>query len=115
MLTINNTDKRIQVEITSIDQLVTEDHLVGKLDACIDFSFIYDLVKDNYSAETGSPSIDPVVLFKIVFIQYIFGIKSIRQTVAEIETNVYIVGFLVMVLMINISLYYIWKELCKEI
>lgn len=49
MLTINNSDKRTQVEITSIDQLVPEDHLVRKLDACIDFSFIYDLVKDKYS------------------------------------------------------------------
>ncbi len=88
MLTINNSDKRTQVEITSIDQLVPEDHLVRKLDACIDFSFIYDLVKDKYSTETGRPSIDPVVLFKIVFIQYIFGIKSMRQTIAEIETNV---------------------------
>ncbi|SHD75925.1 conserved protein of unknown function [[Clostridium] ultunense Esp] len=73
MLTINNSDKRTQVEITSIDQLVPEDHLVRKLDACIDFSFIYHLVKDMYSTETGRPSIDPVVLFKIVFIQYIFG------------------------------------------
>ncbi len=88
MLTTNNSDKRTQVEITSIDQLVPEDHLVRKLDACIDFSFIYDLVKDKYSTETGRPSIDPVALFKIVFIQYVFGIKSMRQTISEIETNV---------------------------
>lgn len=88
MLTINKSDKRNQVEIISIDQLVPKDHLVRKLDACIDFSFIYDLVKDMYSTETGRPSIDPVVLFKIVFIQYIFGIKSMRQTITEIETNV---------------------------
>ncbi len=83
MLTINKSDKRNQVEIISIDQLVPKDHLVRKLDACIDFSFIYDLVKDMYSTETGRPSIDPVVLFKIVFIQYIFGIKSMRQTITE--------------------------------
>ena len=88
MLTTNNPNKRTQVEITSIDQLVPEDHLVRKLDAYIDFNFIYDLVKDKYSTETGRPSIDPVVLFKIVVIQYIFGIKSMRQTIAEIETKV---------------------------
>lgn len=79
MLTVNSTDKRNQVEITSIDQLVPEDYLVRKLDACIDFSFIYDLVKDMYSTETDRPSIDPVVLFKIVFVQYIFGIKSMGK------------------------------------
>ena len=75
------------MEIVSIDQLVPEDHLVRKIDACIDFNFIYDLVKDKYSTKTGRPSIDPVVLFKIVFIKYIFGIKSMRQTITEIETN----------------------------
>lgn len=87
LLTTSNSDKRTQFEITSIDQLVPKDHLVRKIDACIDFSFIYDLVKDLYSTETGRPSIDPVILFKIVLIKYIFGIKSMRQTIAEIETN----------------------------
>jgi len=37
--------------------------------------------------DNGRPSIDPVVLFKIVFIQYIFGIKSMRQTISEIQIN----------------------------
>lgn len=87
ILTTNNTNKRNLIEIVSIDQLVPEDHLVRKIDACIDFNFIYDLVKDKYSTETGRPSIDPVVLFKIVFIKYIFGIKSMRQAITEIETN----------------------------
>ncbi|MGT9162293.1 transposase, partial [Enterococcus faecalis] len=30
----------------------------------------------------------PVVLVKIVFIQYLFGIRSMRQTIKEIDTNV---------------------------
>ena len=55
MLTTNSNNKRDSVEIVSIDQLVPQDHLVRKLDACIDFSFIYDLVKDMYSTETGRP------------------------------------------------------------
>lgn len=94
LLTTNNSDKRIQVEIISIDQLVPEDHLVRKLDACIDFSFIYDLVKDKYSTEIGRPSIDPIVLFKIAFTQYIFGIKSMRQAISEIQTNMAYLWFL---------------------
>ena len=36
----------------------------------------------------GNPSIDPVVLFKIVFVQYLYGIRSMRQTIREIEVNV---------------------------
>jgi transposase len=70
----------------TIDQLVPEDHLVRKLEVAIDFSFIYPLVEGLYSKH-GRPSIDPVVLFKMTFIQYIFGIRSMRQTIKEIETN----------------------------
>lgn len=81
-------DKRMQMEMVWIEKLVPEDHLVRKLDHAIDFDFIYDLVKDLYSSDKGRPSIDPVVLVKMVFIQYIFGIRSMRQTIKEIETNV---------------------------
>ena len=54
----------------------------------LDTSIIrYDKVKDLYSP-LGAPSIDPVVLIKIVLIQYLFGIPSMRQTIREIEVNV---------------------------
>src|SRR5690606_35236262 len=45
-----------------------------------------DLVKDMYS-EVGRPSIDPVILIKLTFIQYTFGIRSMRQTIEELKTN----------------------------
>lgn len=70
-----------------LDGLVPENHLVRKIENAIDFSFIYDKVKDLYSP-LGAPSIDPVVLIKIVLIQYLFGIPSMRQTIREIEVNV---------------------------
>ena len=38
-------------------------------------------------AERGKPEIDPVFLFKIVLIQHLYGIRSMRQTVKEIEVN----------------------------
>jgi len=71
-----------------LDELVPEDHLVRKIDQAIDFSFIYDLVEDLYCPDNGRPSIDPVVLIKIALIQCLFGIRSMRQTIKEIETNV---------------------------
>ncbi|MGQ9558136.1 MAG: IS1182 family transposase [Desulfurispora sp.] len=79
---------RYQISFFSLEQLVPQDHLLRKIDQAIDFSFIYDLVQDKYSQATGRPSIDPVVLIKIVLIQYLFGIRSMRQTIKEIETNV---------------------------
>lgn len=72
----------------ALDELVPQDHLVRKIDQAIDFDFIYDLVKDHYSSDSGRPSVDPVVLIKMVLIQYLFDIRSMRQTIKEIETNV---------------------------
>lgn len=85
-MTKNQINEREQFEMLTIEQLVPQDHLVRKLDAAIDFKFIYPLVEHLYSA-VGRPSIDPVVLFKMIFIQYTFGIRSMRQTIKEIETN----------------------------
>ncbi|ENK3373022.1 IS1182 family transposase, partial [Listeria innocua] len=70
----------------SLDDLVPEDHLVRKIDKVINFDFIYPLVEHTYS-HTGRPSVDPVVLIKLVLIQYLFGIRSMRQTIKEVETN----------------------------
>lgn len=74
--------------MVSIDELVPEDHLIRKVAQVMDFSFVYELVREKYSKDNGRPSIDPVVLVKMVLIQYLFGIRSMRQTVKEIEVNV---------------------------
>lgn len=88
MITKTDTeDKKKQIQMISIDELVPQDHLLRKIDKYIDFDFIYDLVEDRYSKETGRPSIDPVTLIKIPIIQYMYGIKSMRQTIKEIEVN----------------------------
>lgn len=67
--------------------MVPEDHLLRKIDAVIDFDAIYDIVKDIYCEDNGRPSVDPVVLFKIVLLQHIYDIPSLRRTLAEINMN----------------------------
>ena len=86
MISIN---KNIQSEIlmTTMEELVPEDSLFRKIDKYIDFTFIYEKVKDLYCKDNGRPSVDPVVLFKIVFIQAIEGIKSMRQTCKKIKVD----------------------------
>lgn len=88
MMTQDNERIRTQIQLVCIDDLVPKEHLLRTIDKAIDWSFIYDLVKDTYSADTGRPSIDPVTLIKIPFIQYLYGIKSMRQTIKDIEVNV---------------------------
>ena len=77
-----------QIKFVSIEDLVPQDHILRYIDKAIDFNFIYDEVKGLYSeTDWGKPGIDPVALFKIVFIQYLFGIRSMRQTIKEIAKN----------------------------
>ena len=86
MITIN---KNIQSEILMItmEEIVPENSLFRKIDKYIDFTFIYDEVKDLYCDNNGRPSIDPVVLFKLVFIQALDGIKSMRKTCEKIKVD----------------------------
>ena len=71
--------------MTTMEEIVPEDSLFRKIDKYIDFTFIYDKVRPLYSENNGRPSIDPIVLFKIVFIQALDGIKSMRQTCKKIK------------------------------
>ena len=75
MLSKNNPILRDQLEMVALDQLVPNDHLVRKMEASLDFPFIYDMVNEVYS-EGGRPSIDPVSLIKLTLIQYTFGIPN---------------------------------------
>ena len=70
-----------------MEQLVPQDHLLRKIDSIIDFEFIRAKVEHLYCHTNGRPGIDPVVLFKILFIGYLFGIRSERQLMREVEMN----------------------------
>lgn len=81
-------ENRNQLEMFSIEEFVPSDHLLRKIDRAIDFTHIYDIVEDLYCADNGRPSVDPVVLFKMVLIQHLYGLPSLRRTVEEIKMNV---------------------------
>ena len=83
----DTTKKRGQLQCVCIEDLVPQNHLLRQVEKAIDFSFIYPLVEDTYSQTTGRPSLDPAVLIKMVMLQHMFGIRSMRQTVKEIEVN----------------------------
>ena len=88
MMTKNANKKRDQMQIFCMDDMVPSDHLLRLIDKAIDWNFIYELVKESYSQDFGRPSIDPVMLIKIPLIQYLYGIKSMRQTIKDIEVNI---------------------------
>lgn len=82
------TEQRQTIEMLCTDMLVPEKHLLRKIDKAVDFNRIYDFVADLYCKDNGRASVDPVVIFKMVMIQHMFGLRSLRQTQAEVEVNV---------------------------
>lgn len=84
----DNKSTQQGLELVFIENLVPKDHILRQVDKYIDFSFIADLTKDFYCANNGRPAINPVVLFKMLFIGYLFGIRSERQLIKDIEVNV---------------------------
>lgn len=88
MMTKNADKKREQIQMFCMDDMVPQNHMLRLIDKAIDWSFIYDLVKEKYCQDNGRPSMDPVMLIKIPFIQYLYGIRSMRQTIKEIEVNI---------------------------
>lgn len=84
---VKNAENRGQLEFVSLENMVPQNHLLRKIDTAIDFKNIYEFVEDRYCEDNGRPSIDPVVLFKIVLIQHIYGISSLRRTLEEVSMN----------------------------
>ena len=88
MMTKNADKKREQMLMFCMDDMVPQNHMLRLIDKAIDWNFIYDLVEEKYCPDNGRPSMDPVMLIKIPVIQYLYGIKSMWQTMKEIEVNV---------------------------
>lgn len=70
----------------NLDSLVPEDHFLKRLERLVSFNFVRDITRDYYS-HTGKPSIDPVVLVKMLLIGYLFDIRSERKLTEEISLN----------------------------
>lgn len=80
--------QQYQLEMVTLEELVPKNHLVRKVDVAIDFEFIHDEVAHLYCHDNGRPPIDPVILFKMMLLGYLFGVPSERRLVQEIQVNV---------------------------
>jgi transposase len=73
-------DKRatFQHEIVCLDDLVPDEDLYRRLDGLVDFSFVRSAAAPYY-AEAGRPSVDPIVLIKLMLVGALEGIGSMRE------------------------------------
>jgi transposase len=77
-----------ELELVSLEGLVPEKHLLRKVEQVVDFGFIRDRVKHLYCEDNGRPALDPVVLFKLLLLGYLYGVRSERQLMRDVEVNV---------------------------
>jgi transposase len=69
-----------------LDEAVPADHLVRKLDAVLDLSWVYAELAPHYPT-LGRPSIDPVLMIRMLIIGYVFGLRSERLLCREVQVN----------------------------
>ncbi|MFR6109070.1 transposase [Gemmiger formicilis] len=81
-------DARRKAMVIDIDMLVPKDHLLRKIEKVMDYDWLYERLNPLYNDKVGRPGTDPVVLIKMVLIQHLFGIPSLRQTWRECDVNV---------------------------
>ncbi len=69
-----------------LDDRVPGDHLLRRIDAVLDLSWLRAELAPYYS-HTGCPSIDPELMIRILLIGYCYSIRSERRLCQEVEMN----------------------------
>jgi transposase len=69
-----------------LDKVVPADHLVRQIDAILDLSWVHRELRPYYS-HTGWPSIDPVLMIRMLLVGYVFALRSERRLCSEVQVN----------------------------
>ena len=69
-----------------LDEVVPPDHLVRQIDGVLDLDWVHEELAPYYS-HTGRPSIDPVLMIRMLIVGYVFAIRSERQLCSEVQVN----------------------------
>ena len=70
----------------NLDKAVPPDHLVRQIDGLLDLSWVHKELAPYYP-HTGRPSIDPVLMIRMLIVGYVFAIRSERRICAEVQVN----------------------------
>lgn len=84
----------LQVEMVCLDELVAADDRLRRLDAVVDWEFVRTEAAPFYAAGLGRPSIDPIVLVKLMLVGALEGIGSMRELLRVAALRVDIRRFL---------------------
>ncbi len=84
----------LQVEMVCLDELVAGDDRYRRLDRLIDWSFVREVAAPYYADEVGRPSIDPIVLVKLMVAGALEGIGSTRELLRQASVRLDLRRFL---------------------
>ena len=78
---------QMSMVILDLSELIPENHLLRKINQIISLDFIYDIVAPYYPSNSR-PSVDPVSMYKMLLVGYLYSIKSERRLVQEVLLNI---------------------------
>src|SRR4051794_4411080 len=84
----------LQIEMVCLDELVAADDRLRRLGALVDWGFVRAEAAPYYAADVGRPSIDPIVLVKLMLVGALEGIDSMRELLRVASMRVDIRRFL---------------------
>jgi len=87
MLKSNYYTEPTEMDLLIFEQLVPSDHYLRQVKAVIDFGYVRPEVEDCYSEGMGRSAIDPVLMFKLEYLQYHYNLSD-REVIAEAQVNV---------------------------
>ena len=70
----------------SLDEIVPADHMVRRIDAVLDTSWVHRELAPFYSS-LGRPSIDPELMIRMLIVGYVFAIRSEREICRDVQVN----------------------------
>ena len=84
----------LQIEMVCLDELVPADDRLRRLDELVDWGFVRAEAAPYYAADLGRPSIDPIVLVKLMLVGALEGVGSMRELLRVASMRVDIRRFL---------------------
>ena len=69
-----------------LDEVVPGDHLVREIAAVLDLTWVRAELA-SYDSPLGRPSIDPVLMIRMLIVGYVFAIRSERLLCREVQVN----------------------------
>ena len=79
--------------VGSLEQLIPQDHILKRIDAVLDLSWLREAVADCYCADNGRPSIDPESAMRLMLAGFLHGIVHDRKLMREAQVNIAIRWF----------------------